>query len=328
MKLIPVIFIVLLLVSCNKEVFQRTEGGIYGTSYHISYQSEQDLTQEIRQEMERVNASLSMFNPNSVVAKINRGESDEVDSLFNLLWATAIKVNRATDGAFDVTVAPLVNLWGFGYKNDSLPTSEKVDLIMEKVGMDKLSVENGRITKKVEGVEIDASAIAKGLGVDLVAEYFDSKGITNYMVEIGGEVRVKGHSDKKRPWRIGIDKPQDDSALESRELEMVLNLSDGALATSGNYRNFYIRDGKKYAHTINPHTGYPVQMDIVSSSVFAPTCMESDAYATAFMVLGFEESCRIVEENPKLQACFMYTDNDTLKIWMSDGFKQLVLSND
>lgn len=328
MKLIPIVFIILLLTGCEKEVFRYTEGGIYGTSYHISYRSGQNLDKEIRQEMERVNASLSMFNPNSVVAKINRGESDEVDSLFNILWRTATKVNRVTEGAFDVTVAPLVNAWGFGYKHDSLPTSGIIDSIMEKVGMDKLFVENGRITKNVEGVEIDASAIAKGLGVDLVAEYFDAKGVTDYMVEIGGEVRVKGNSDKQRPWRIGIDKPQDDPAAGKRELEMVLNLSEGALATSGNYRNFYIRNGKKYAHTINPHTGYPVQTDIVSSSVFAPTCMESDAYATAFMVLGQEKSRRVVENDPALQACFMYMDNDTLKIWMSDGFKKLVLTNE
>lgn len=328
MKFIPIVFIILLLAGCEKEVFRYAEGAIYGTSYHISYRSGQDLDKGIRQEMERVNASLSMFNPNSVVAKINRGECDEVDSLFNILWRTATKVNQVTEGAFDVTVAPLVNAWGFGYKHDCPPTSSRIDSIMEKVGMDKLFVENGRITKKVEGVEIDASAIAKGLGVDLVAGYFDAEGITDYMVEIGGEVRVKGNSDKKRPWRIGIDKPQDDPAVGKRELEMVLNLSDGALATSGNYRNFYIRDGKKYAHTINPHTGYPVQTDIVSSSVFAPTCMESDAYATAFMVLGQEKSRRIVENDPALQACFMYMDNDTLKIWMSDGFKKLVLTNE
>lgn len=317
---------VLLFGGCGQKSYQSMEGSIYGTYYRILYLNDQDLSNEIRQEMERVNTSLSMFNKNSVVSRLNRNETDEVDSLFERLFVMARQINRNTSGAFDITVAPLVNAWGFGYKHDSLPSAEKIDSLMNLVGMEKLSIVDGKLVKKVPGIEIDASSIAKGLGVDLVAEYFDAKGIGNYMADIGGEIRVKGQSNKNRTWRIGIDKPEDDPAATERNLQMVVGLTEGALATSGNYRNFYVRDGKKYGHTINPATGYPVQRDILSSSVYAPTCMEADAYATAFMVLGLEESRKIVERTKGLEVCFIYEDQGVLKTWMTDRFKKIVLS--
>lgn len=324
-KIYGLILIAALFTGCKEKEYQRAEGGIYGTLFHVSYEYDKDLAAPIRDRMERVNSSLSMFNKQSVIALINRNESDKTDSLFCRLFATAEKINRHTKGAFDITVAPLVNAWGFGYENDSLPSAQKIDSIMQCVGMDKIKLQEGRIVKSVPGVEMDASAIAKGLGVDLVAEYLDSLNIKNYMVEIGGEVRVKGMSDKERPWQIGIDKPLDDPNLTDRQLQFIIALTEGAIATSGNYRNFYIKDGKKYAHTIDPVTGYPVQRNILSSSVYAPTCMEADAYATAFMVLGLEESCKLVEAMPELDACFIYDDNGSLKTWTTSGFEKLII---
>ena len=182
----------------------------------------------------------------------------------------AQKVNRATDGGYDITIAPLVDAWGFGSEKEVFPDSARIDSLVALVGMEKLSVKEGKILKQIPGMKLDASSIAKGLGVDLVAEYFDRKGIKNYMVEIGGEVRVKGQSDKKRAWWIGIDQPEDDVTAQQRELQLVVALASGALATSGNYRNFYIHEGKKYAHTINPKTGFPVQTEILGASVYAP----------------------------------------------------------
>ena len=319
------LLIAVVIAGCNKKDYQYAEGRIYGTFYHISYDYDQDLSPAIVGQMELVNKSLSMFNKNSVIARVNRGETDTVDALFIRLFREAEIVNKETDGAFDITVAPLSNAWGFGYKHDSFPTPEKIDSLLLRVGMGKLKLEGDRLTKSIPGVEMDASSIAKGLGVDLVADYFDSLKISNYMVEIGGEVRVKGMSSKSRAWRIAIDKPIDDPEAENRELQMVVGITDGALATSGNYRNFYIRDGKKYAHTLNPKTGYPVQQDILSSSVYAPTCMEADAYATAFMVLGLEKSRAVVEKNPELEACFIYNANDSMKVWMTPGFQKLVI---
>lgn len=301
------------------------EGSIYGTIYHVSYQSGENMDGDVVREMERVNASLSMFNKNSVISKINRGETEETDSLFVRMFEAAMQINRESGGAFDITVAPLSNAWGFGFKHEEFPSPEKIDSLLQYIGMDKLTLAGGKLKKSVEGMQMDASSIAKGLGVDLVADYFNAKGLKNYMVEIGGEVRVKGRNDKGRAWRIGVDKPVDDTVMQNRSLEFVVSLSSGALATSGNYRNFYIRDGKKYAHTINPKTGYPVQRDILSASVYAPTCMEADAYATAFMVLGTDEAKKVIENNPELEACFIYEEGDSQKIWMSEGFKKMVL---
>lgn len=320
-----VIGIVTVLAACGtKKNYQYTEGKIYGTFYHISYNYSENLQKEIWAEMEKVNASLSMFNPHSVIAKINRGESDSTDLLFREMFIKAAQVNRETQGAFDITVAPLVNAWGFGFKTDSFPSAEKIDSILRLVGMDKMTLEGDRLIKRVKGMEIDASSIAKGLGTDLVADYLDRKGVTDYMVEIGGEIRAKGMSTKGRPWRIGIDKPIDDATGANREIAVVVELTSGALATSGNYRNFYIHDGKKYAHTINPRTGYPVQQDILSASVYTDSCMKADAYATAFMVLGLEVAQEIVNHNSTLEACFIYEQDGIMKTWISQGFEKLI----
>lgn len=325
-NILAIVFGMLILASgCGtKKNYQYTEGKIYGTFYHITYNSPDDLQNELRAEMEKVNASLSMFNPQSVISRINRGESDTTDALFREMFAKAMQVSRETDGAFDITVAPLVNAWGFGFKTDSFPTPQKIDSILQFVGMEKLSLEGERLVKSVPGVELDASSIAKGLGTDLVADYLDRKGVADYMVEIGGEIRVKGMNTKGNPWRIGIDKPIDDATGMSREIEMVVGITSGALATSGNYRNYYIHEGKKYAHTINPRTGYPVQQDILSASVYTDSCMKADAYATAFMVIGLEAAKEVVNNNSSVEACFIYEKDGKMETWVSAGFEKLI----
>lgn len=325
--LLGIIVLGILCVNCDRKiVYQHTEGKMYGTFYHISYASDEDLQAELHREMDLVNASLSMFNPNSVISQINRGETDSTDMLFRKMFRMALQVNQATDGAYDITVAPLVNAWGFGYEKEAFPDSVRIDSLLALVGMEKLTLEEDRLIKKVAGIQLDASSIAKGLGVDLVAEYLESKGVRDYMVEIGGEVRVKGDSDKRRPWRIGIDRPEDDVAAYDRQLQMVVGLTSGALATSGNYRNYYVHDGKKYAHTINPRTGYPVQTEVLGASVYAPTCMEADAYATAFMVLGFEKAKAIIEKDPEIEGCLIYEHNGKLKTWVSERMKTMIVS--
>lgn len=317
----------MLFCNCDrKAVYQYTEGKIYGTFYHISYASDENLQTELYREMDLVNASLSMFNPGSVIARINRGETDSTDMLFRKMYQMAWRVNQATDGAFDITVAPLVNAWGFGYEKEAFPDSARIDSLLTLVGMEKLSFENDRLFKANPGIQLDASSIAKGLGVDLVAEYLERKGVRNYMVEIGGEVRVKGESDKRRPWRIGIDRPEDDVAAHDRQLQMVVGMTSGALATSGNYRNFYVHEGKKYAHTINPRTGYPVQTEVLGASVYAPTCMEADAYATAFMVMGLEKAKAIIEKDTEIEGCLIYEQDGKLKSWVSERMKTMIVS--
>ena len=323
-----ILLTVLLSFSACQErvVYQRAEGQVYGTVYHITYRSPEDLHPGIRAAMQRVDTSLSMFNPSSVISRINRNESCRTDSLFRQVFRLAQQVNRESGGVYDITVAPLVNAWGFGIQKGAFPDSARIDSLRRLVGMEKITLRGDSLVKQMPGVQLDASSIAKGLGVDLVAAYLESRGVTDYMVEIGGEIRLRGQSAQQRPWRIGIERPVDDSLAQSRDLQMVLALDSGALATSGNYRNFYIRDGKKYSHTIHPRTGYPVQSDVLSASVYsAVSCMKADAYATAFMGMGFEAAKTLIDADPEMEGCLIYEDAGTLKVWISEGLKAKVL---
>ncbi len=317
------------LTACAREAFNvDVRGEIYGTYYHIKYCHTEDITRELSHEMKRVDASLSLFNPSSVLSRINRGESDDTDTLFRRVFRQAQKVYWETDGAYDITIAPLVNAWGFGPGEERLPDSARIDSLRRLVGMSKAQLQEEKLVCRISGMQWDAGSIAKGLGVDLVAECLERHGVQSYMVEIGGEVRVKGMNDRRKPWRIGIDRPEDDPAAQSRELQMILKMTEGALATSGNYRNFYLHEGRKYAHTIHPLTGYPVQTDILSASVYASSCMAADAYATAFMVTGAERAKRLIEKNPGLEGCLIYEENGSLKTWISEGLKAKVVSPD
>lgn len=322
-----------LVAGCGGPGYRQTEGLVYGTVYHVTYEGEgmegEDLARGMLREMRRVDSSLSMFNEESVIARWNRGGEGEMgememDSLFARMWGTAVEVHEATGGAFDVTVAPLVNAWGFGFEEGRVPSAGEVDSLLGMVGMGKLRLEGRRLRRTVPGVMVDASAIAKGLGVDLVAEYLECEGVENYMVEIGGEVRVRGVNARGRAWRIGVDRPIEDSTGRRRELEAVFGLTGGALATSGNYRRYHVVDGVKYGHTIDPRTGRPVVNDLLSASVYARTCMEADAYATAFMVMGAAEAREVVERTPGLEACLIYvTPGGERVVWMSEGLRAL-----
>ena len=295
-------------------VFQRrngqwsmihNEGTIFGTLYHAKYLYKKDLKAEIEAELQKVDASLSMFNPQSTISKINRNETDEVDEMLSEVLQLSYTIYEATDGAFDPTVAPLVNAWGFGFKSGQLPDSLQVDSLLALVGLSHIHLEGNKLVKDNPLSILDFSAIAKGYGVDRAAQVLRDKGIENFMVEIGGEIVTEGVNEKGEAWRIGINKPDDDSTSTNTELQEVIELSGKAIATSGNYRNYYIKDGRKIAHTINPKTGYPAQQDILSSTVIAPTCAEADAFATAFMVLGTEGANRVLEKQPQLETYFI-----------------------
>lgn len=296
--------------------FQQEEGVIFGTVYHTKYQSEVSLAEEIRQELGRVDASLSMFNPHSTISCINNNEAVECDSLLNDVFSVACKISKETDGAFDVTVAPLVNAWGFGFKHGQMPDAHMVDSLMQHVGWRKVTIKDGRFQKDSPEMVMDFSAIAKGYGVDRVAQLFRRKGIKNFMIEIGGEIVTEGVNQKRQLWNIGINKPDDDSTSTNNDLQEVLKVSRCCMATSGNYRNFYIKDGKKIAHTIDPHTGYPVQHTILSSTVLAPSCAMADAYATSFMVMGLDKAKAFVQRHKELKAYFIFADeNGNYQVW-------------
>ncbi|MFT5749586.1 MAG: thiamine biosynthesis lipoprotein [Ancylomarina sp.] len=321
----------LFLVACqpSQEEYQFNEGFMWGTIYHIIYDNPngEDLHEEVKAKMNEFDHSLSTYKPNSIISRVNNNDSTVVlDHYFETVFKRSLEISEITNGAFDMTIAPLVNAWGFGFKNKLEPEDIPVDSLLEIVGYQKVKLLNHKIIKDDSRIMFDPSAIAKGYGVDVVAEFLESKGIMNYMVEIGGEIRVKGVSNKNRSWRVGIDKPIDDPEVKNREIQDILSLPNGAMATSGNYRQFYIKDGKKYAHTIDPKLGYPVQHSLLSASVIAQDCMTADAYATAFMVLGFEKSREIVENDPNLEAYFIYTDTDgKYQTYSSEKIKKMIL---
>lgn len=297
--------------------YQKDSGSIFGTFYHITYQSPCSLQKEIEQTLADVDHSLSPFNKESIISALNNNTHMEVDEMFEQVFRTAMQISEQTDGDFDITVSPLVNLWGFGFKNDIRPDSASVDSLRQLVGYQKVHLEGRTLHKDDDRIMLDCSSIAKGFGVDKVAEMLRNHGVTNFMVEIGGEVVTQGESEQQRPWRIGISKPVDDPTGSNQELEQILSLNDEALATSGNYRNFRIENGQKYAHTINPHTGYPVQHNLLSATVIAKDCMTADGYATAFMVMGLQRSIEFLAQHPELSAYLIYTDGekDTYQVY-------------
>ena len=316
------------IVGRQKSVpYQHDEGRIFGTTYHITYQSDDNLKKEIEETLKAVDQEFSMFNPQSTVALINEGKRPTLSDDFLEVYQLAQQVNEESDGAFDITVAPLVNAWGFGFKNQQMPNNHQIDSLRRLVGMEHVSLAGAKGSQYVRfqrpRMMLDFSAIAKGYGTDRVARLLMSHDVANFMVEIGGEVYAKGNSEKRLPWRIGVSKPVDDPDNDAQELETVLNVTNQAMATSGNYRNFYYKGGRKYAHTIDPKTGRPVQHSLLSATVLAPTCAEADAYATSFMVMGLDKARQVLERKKQLKAYFIYqNEQGGLSVWKSEGLDE------
>lgn len=309
-----------------RPAYHQNSGFVFGTVYHVTYQSESDMNDSILAELKKVDNSLSMFNPHSVISRINRNEDVRPDTLFMEVFRLARQVSASTDGAFDITVSPLVNLWGFGFRKKETVTKAKVDSLLPLVDYRKVNYENGRIEKADPRMMLDCSAIAKGFGSDCVARLLERHGIHNYMVEIGGEIVVKGKNPEGENWRIGVEQPKDDHSVNDEAVVAVLDLSDVGMATSGNYRNFYYQGHRKLAHTIDPHTGYPVQHSILSSTVIAKDCATADAYATSFMVLGLKKARKVLARHPELEAYFIYADkNGKNAVWYSPRLKSRIL---
>jgi thiamine biosynthesis lipoprotein len=305
----------ILCFSCNqksKSDYITFGGFTQGTTYNITYESKDSLNfqAEIDHLLAEFDTSLSTYNRLSLISKINENETTITDSYFREVYQKAEEVYKASNGAFDITVAPLVNAWGFGFKNKEEITYAKIDSILQFVGFNKVCLKDSFIIKSDPRLMLDVNAIAQGYSVDIVAQYIEEKGVQNYLVEIGGEVKTKGFNKKGNDWRIGIDKPIDNNNVPGENLQAIVKLSNKSLATSGNYRKFYERDGIKYSHTIDPKTGYPVTHSLLSTTVVAKDCITADAYATAFMVLGLEKAFKLVESLPDIEAIFIYNDSN------------------
>ena len=301
------------------------EGQIYGTIYHIVYESPagKDLKPEIDAELQRLTLIFSTFNPESQISKVNKNIPVELDPLFINCFNCSMKVSELSEGAFDITVAPLVNAWGFGFTNRQKITQPLIDSLLLVTGYKKVKLEKGKVVKENPGIMLDMSAISKGYTCDIIGSFLAERGCRNYMVEIGGEVVAKGINNRGTVWNIGISKPDETSYYAREDIQAVVKLPGKALATSGNYRNFYVQDGKKYGHEINPHTGYPAEQNLLSTTVLANDCMTADAWATAFMVLGLEKSVEIQKKLPGIEVYFIYADESGFnKIYMSDHFRE------
>jgi len=306
--------------------YQTNSGMVFGTVYNITYECDSNLHEAIKAELQKVDNSLSPFNAQSIITAINQNQDVKPDEMFLTVFNKAMEISRETGGAFDITVAPLVNAWGFGFKNGIQPDRHQVDSLRRLIGYEKVTLKDGRIVKQLPDIMLDCSAIAKGFGSDVVAHFLRQHGVKNFMVEIGGEVVTSGVNPQRLPWRIGVTKPTDDSLSIKGEIQSVLNVTDMAMATSGNYRNFYYKGGKKYAHTIDPKTGYPVQHSLLSATVLAKDCATADAYATSFMVLGIDGAKKILERHPELMAYFIYSDDKGQNaVWCSPSLKDKIV---
>jgi FAD:protein FMN transferase len=297
-------------VYCQPEPI-KIEGEAQGTTYHITYFDAQnrDFQPEIVQLLKDFDMSVSTYIPNSIISRINANEKNVIlDKYFTACFKKAKEVWKNTNGAFDPTVYPLVNAWGFGPGKKQKIEKTKIDSILKFVGFQLIKLKGNTVVKKDPRVALDFNAFAQGYSVDVVSEFLNSKGIKAYIVEIGGEVYAKGRKQNGDNWTIGIEKPIDNKESEN-PLKAIVKLENLAIATSGNYRRFTIEDGVKYVHHIDPKTGYPTKNNLLSASIFAKECISSDANATGVLVLGLEKAKAFLEKHPELQAYLIYSDD-------------------
>ena len=307
---------VLLFVSCKRDMKQYYlyQGEIFHTTFHIKYEHNKTLDTQIDSILNAFDLSMNPFNEKSIIYKVNNNIPVEVDDWFIKVFNESQKISIQTNGAFDITCAPLINLWGFGFDKSAAPTPTAIDSVKQFVGYNKIRLIDRTIEKDDPRVILNTSAIAKGYACDIVAEMLESYDITNYMIEIGGEVYAKGINPAGVCWKIEITKPEDDNTGKVLERQEIVNLCEGGMATSGNYRNYYTKDGKKYSHIINPKTGYPSEQNILSVSIITNECILSDAYATAFMVLGVEAADTLANKINGLSYYLIYDDNGTHQV--------------
>jgi thiamine biosynthesis lipoprotein len=313
----------------NKHEYGNFMGFTQGSTYHIVYQDPakyqpEKLKEAIENIFRNFDMSLSIYKDSSIISRINRNEDVIPDTFFIEVFKKSEEISILTDGAFDITVGPLVKAWGFGpdgYKNFD---RSKLDSLKKLVGFRKVSLKDGRLFKSDPGINLDVNAIAQGYSVDVICRFFDSLGIDSYLIEIGGEVRVKGDKNGEL-WKIGIDKPYDNNTSPGTDLQAIIRIKDKALATSGNYRKFYIENGIKYSHTIDPVTGYPAKNTLLSATIIAKDCATADGIATACMVMGKDRAIEFINSDKDIDAYLVFSDNNGNFItWISHDLKNKI----
>ena len=321
--------LVLALFSCSVPVAKKImfRGQAQGTYYAVTYfdVKERDFQPQVDSILKAFDQSVSMWVPESIISRINRGDSlARPDEWFTDIFKRSVDISQKTGGAFDFTVGPLVNAWGFGFKGKMKMDQDLVDSLRELVDYRTVRLEDGKIVKSKKNIQFDFNAIAQGYAVDVLGNFLESKGISNYLIDIGGEVLGKGSKPDGQSWIVGVENPSTDS-LSDRTLNAKVRLNDRALATSGSYRKYYEENGIRYSHTIDPSTGYPVRHSLLSVSVLAKDCATADGYATAFMVMGFERAKEFLTGQDELEAYFI---NDacsgTYQTYATKGFEEIL----
>lgn len=336
-QLIVLFLIAALSVSCSKGIsYQTIDGYVQGTTYHIVYKPENDAKKDLRTEIENLLADfdtiLSGYTKESMVCRIN--SSDDLSNIrlhewFVECFEVSRLISEKTNGAFDITLKPVIEAYGFGASGrgvDSLGQSE-LDSLMNMVGYRyiRLTDDKSHLERLKPGVQLDFNAIAQGYSVDVVATMFDDMGIKDYMIEIGGEVFCRGVNEKGHLWRVGVDKPIEGNLAPGENLQAVISMADKGLATSGNYRKYRVlADSTRVTHTIDPATGRSVVSNLLSATIVAPTAALADGYATACMVLGLDKAKRLLDSVPELEGYLVYSQGQEFKVYMTDSIKQRV----
>jgi FAD:protein FMN transferase len=319
----------LVLTYINKRgEYVYIDGFAQGSTYRITYESRsgENLKPQIDSLLADFDLSLSIYNPKSLVSRINKDEAGvKADEHFTRAFEKSFEVYKKTEGAFDITVGPLVDAFGFGSTDTLKVDSVMIRNLLKLVGMNKVKLEQGTVIKENKDMLLDFNAIAQGYSVDLVSDFLKERKIRNFMVEIGGEVRAQGKNEKNQVWHIGIDKPIEGNTVPGTNLQAIVSLDNKSLATSGNYRKFYERNGVKFVHTVNPKTGYPAISNLLSASVVAKDCITADAYATALMVFGKDKSIAFLKQNRFLEAYLIYADQQgKFQIYVTPGLKKYI----
>lgn len=303
------------------------EGEAQGTSYHITYldKKNRDFKYKIEKILRNFDLSVSTYIPNSIISKINSNvENVKLDKYFITCFNKAKEVWKNTDGAFDPTVYPIVNAWGFGPGKKQQIEKQKIDSMMQFVGFDLIEIKGNKIVKKDPRVALDFNAFAQGYSVDVVSDFLISKGINSFVVEIGGEVYAKGKNSNGLDWTVGIEKPIDNK-LDANPIKAIAILDNLAVATSGNYRRFVVEDGIKYAHHIDPKTGFPTKNNLLSASVFSIDCISADANATGILVMGLEKAKLYLASHTELQAYLIYSDESgKYQVFVTPGLMNII----
>ena len=322
----------ILFFSCSdnnqKMILNQNVGYVQGTTFNIKYLSSslQDYKTEFDSIFSEIDLSLSLYIDSSIITRFNKGDTlISLDSNFLSVFNAFKKVANSTNGNFDCTISPLINAWGFGVTKKEKIDSFIISDLLKKTGYQKIYLKNDSTLYNPSNVQLNFDALAQGFTVDVIANFLENNNINNYLIEIGGELRAKGENINNKNWRVGIDKPSNIIDDKNR-FQTVIELKNKSVATSGNYRNFYIENGKKYSHSINPFNGYPVKHNLLSVTVITDECIFADAYATAFMVMGVKKTKDFLLKNEDLDAFLIYQKNNILESWSTNGFKKIELN--